>query len=88
MNDIIIRSPDTDVFVLVLHFAQNIEQRVLFDTGVGNRRRLIDIHLVIDETGMDLCSALPALHVQWERFHQLIHQKGQENSNENNRATS
>ena len=62
MNDIIIRSPDTDVFVLVLHFAQIIEQRVLFDTGVGNRRSLIDIHLVIDETGMDLCSALPALH--------------------------
>ena len=61
-NDIIIRSPDTDVFVLVLHFTQNIEQRVLFYTGVGNRRRLIDIHLVINETGEDLCSALPALH--------------------------
>ena len=35
VNDIIIRSPDTDIFVCVLHFAQNTEQKVLFNTGVG-----------------------------------------------------
>ena len=30
---IIIRSPDTDVFVLLLSFIEHVEQKVLFDTG-------------------------------------------------------
>ena len=61
-STIVIRSPDTDVFLLLLKFAQDIQQRVLFDTGVGNKRRMIDVHRVIAEAGKDICSALPALH--------------------------
>ena len=59
---LIIRSPDTDVFILSLKFAQSIAQKVFFDTGVGNKRRLIDIKGVIQETGRDICSVLPAVH--------------------------
>jgi hypothetical protein len=44
-SKIIVRSPDTDVFVLLLNFAQRIEQTVLFDTGTGNKRRLINVIL-------------------------------------------
>ena len=50
------------MFILLLHFAQVCEQKVLFDTGVGNKRRLIDIKAVIGDVGKDLCSALPGLH--------------------------
>ena len=39
---IIVRSPDTDVLVLLSKFSQNISQLVLFDTGLtGNKRRLL-----------------------------------------------
>ena len=61
-STIIVRSPDTDVFVLLLHFTQKLEQKVLFDTGVGNKRRLIDVQHVIREVGQEICTALPALH--------------------------
>ncbi len=61
-NTIVVRSPDTDVFVLLLRFTQLVKQRVLFDTGVGNKRRLLDIHGIIAEVGTQLCLALPALH--------------------------
>ncbi|XP_068222180.1 golgin subfamily A member 6-like protein 26 [Palaemon carinicauda] len=59
---IVIRSPDTDVFILLLKFAQVLKQTILFDTGVGDKRRLIDVHKVVDKTGKELCEVLPSLH--------------------------
>ena len=59
---IVVRSPDTDVFVLLVHFSHRIKQKVLFDTGVGNKRRLIEVQKVSASLGEDMCAALPALH--------------------------
>lgn len=59
---IIVRSPDTDVFILLLTFTQELQQNILFDTGVGNKRRLIDVQSVIRDVGKDICMALPAIH--------------------------
>ena len=59
---IIVRSPDTDVLVLLSKFSQNISQLVLFDTGMGNKRRLLDIKEIISTKGKNVCSVLPALH--------------------------
>ena len=36
---IIVRSPDTDVFLLLLHYCMDIKSIVLFDTGSGDKRR-------------------------------------------------
>ena len=60
---IIVRSTDTDVLVLLSKFSQNISQLVLFDTGMGNRRRLLNIKEIISTKGENVCSELPALHV-------------------------
>ena len=59
---IIVRSPDTDVLVLLLKYAQNIHPVVLFDTGTGNKRRLLNVKQIVEVKGSDLCSVLPALH--------------------------
>lgn len=32
-----VRSPDTDVFMLLIRYASNIENIVFFDTGTGNK---------------------------------------------------
>ena len=58
----VVRSPDTDVFILLLKFGQDILNPLLFDTGVGNKRRLLDVHKIISEAGEDICGVLPALH--------------------------
>ena len=59
---IIVQSPDTDVFILLLKFISKIKQCVLFDTGCGNKRQLISVKDVIQDVGLDLCQVLPALH--------------------------
>jgi len=50
-----VRSLDTDVFILLLHFTSSLEQTVLFNTGTEDRRRLIDVKQVAGRLG-------PALH--------------------------
>ena len=40
---IAVRSPDTDVLVLLMKFSKNIDQTILFDTGTGNKRRLLNV---------------------------------------------
>ena len=35
-STIIVRSPDTDVFVLLLNMTEEIQQKLLFDTGNKN----------------------------------------------------
>ena len=50
-STITVRSPDTDVFILLLGCGQDIQQTVLFDTGVVSKRRLIDVKRVILDNG-------------------------------------
>ena len=59
---IIVRSPDTDVLVLLLKYARNFDPVVLFDTGTGDKRRLLYVKQINEVIGFDLCSVLPALH--------------------------
>ena len=35
---IVVRSPNTDVLVLLVKFAQNIDQSVIFDTGTADKK--------------------------------------------------
>ena len=44
---IVVRLSDTDVFLLLFKFSQDIDQSVLFDTGVSNKRKPIDARSVI-----------------------------------------
>lgn len=59
---IILRSPDTDVFILLLYFTQDLMHKILFDTGKGDKRRLIDVKKVAEVEGREICNALPAIH--------------------------
>jgi hypothetical protein len=57
-----VRSPDTDVFVILLAYSTQIRQALFFDTGTGNNRRQLDIHKIADAVGHDMVKALPAFH--------------------------
>lgn len=61
-STIIVRSPDTDVLVLLARYCKDIQLTVLFDTGVGNKRRLLNVNEIVQNTGEDICSVLPAIH--------------------------
>ena len=57
-----IRSPDTDVFILLLHHRTELSTSVIFDAGSGNNRKLIDVGEMYDQLGSRLCKALIGLH--------------------------
>lgn len=59
---IIVRSPDTDVFILLLGHKTAIPAAIYFDTGVGNQRRILDVSKVHSTVGPELCDALIGFH--------------------------
>jgi hypothetical protein len=59
---VVVRSPDTDVLVVLLHYASSIGQPLFFDTGVGNKRRLVNVMEIASAIGPQICQALPAFH--------------------------
>ena len=60
-SQVVIKSQDTDVFVLALDVAQDIACLVL-STGRNDKARLIDINKAAGLLGRDLCCALVAAH--------------------------
>lgn len=61
-TNVIVRCSDTDVFVLLIHFYPEIGTNVFFDTGTGDKRRLIDISLVFNKLGHQAAKAILGFH--------------------------
>ena len=45
-----------------MHFASKFDSSILFDTGSGNKKRLLDISSLAKDLGKVKCSALLSLH--------------------------
>ena len=61
-NNMVIKSPDTDVFFIALNASLEINANLFFETGVGNGRRIISLNLIKQCIGYHWCSALIGLH--------------------------
>lgn len=61
-REILIKSPDTDVFVLCTAMQKTIGKKLYLMTGTGNRFRLIDICAISDALGEEMCLCLPGFH--------------------------
>ena len=57
-----VKSPDSDVFFILLHHSPTISCSVLFDTGIGNNKQLLNISRLASELGEMKCSALLSVH--------------------------
>lgn len=58
-----VKSPDSDVFFILLHFALQVKETViLFDTGTGNKQRLINVTDIARRYGQQYCTAFLSLH--------------------------
>ncbi|XP_065677405.1 uncharacterized protein LOC136092782 [Hydra vulgaris] len=60
-QNIVIRSPDTDVFVFALSTC--LPSTAYFDTAVGNKRRIINIKKCESDLGNDLSIAMTGFHL-------------------------
>ena len=61
-KNIKIRTPDSDVFFILLHCSGKIKSKLLLDIGSGNSRRLLNIMSMATELGQKRCTALMNLH--------------------------
>ncbi|XP_038062969.1 uncharacterized protein LOC119733637 [Patiria miniata] len=61
-KNIIIKSPDADVFILALHHSSSIESPLLFHTGRGKNLRTVNISQVSRVLGAERTKMLIGLH--------------------------
>ena len=58
-----VKSPDTGLFFILLHYAQSFtETTILYETGKGKKKRLINMNNIADSFSQEECSALLGLH--------------------------
>ncbi|KAK7103627.1 hypothetical protein V1264_018493 [Littorina saxatilis] len=62
-KDAVVRTPDTDIFVILLHHAHEIKLNVYPDTGSGKHRRLINVTEFAESLGKNYCAALLGYYV-------------------------
>lgn len=61
-DHVIIKTPDTDVFILCIAMQKTIGKDLFVMTGTGNKFRLINTSAVSDALGEELCTCLPGFH--------------------------
>ena len=61
-QNIIIRSPDTDVFILLIHFCSDIGGSLYFLTGLKDTARVLHINRIAQVLGQNKCKAILGFH--------------------------
>ena len=63
-SNIVVRSNDTDVLIILLTHAENMAAHIWMDAGLNknNSRRYIDVSKLALQLGSKLCAALPGFH--------------------------
>ncbi|XP_065659181.1 uncharacterized protein LOC136083629 [Hydra vulgaris] len=59
---VILPSPDTDVFVRALYHSWFISATLHFETGCGNKQRILNANKIAKEIGYDWCDAMVGFH--------------------------
>ena len=59
---ILVRSPYSDIFFIILYYAAEVNATIIFDTGHGNQRHLLDLSAFSTAYGQEYCEALLPLH--------------------------
>lgn len=58
-----VKANDSDVGYILLHFAKMLNIRIIYDTGIGNNKKLIDITEMAENLTQEYCTALMCLHI-------------------------
>ena len=57
-----VRSPDSDIYFILLHHSHTIGIDIYFDTGLGNKKRMMKISEQSKEFGKKHCDTLLSTH--------------------------
>jgi hypothetical protein len=59
----VVRTPDTDIFFILLHHSHKIKLTIYLDIGTGKNRRLIDVTTFAETLGSAYCTTLLGYYV-------------------------
>ena len=59
----VLRTPDTDIFFILLHYAHSIPLTIYLDTGSGKHRQIVNVSELSESKGVDYCTTMLGLHV-------------------------
>lgn len=62
-KDAVVRTPDTDIFAILLYHAHAINLTIYLDTGAGKHRRLLNLSELAESLGKDYCATLLGFYV-------------------------
>lgn len=58
-----VKGIDSDMFFILLHYANMLKIRVIYDTGTGNNKKLLDITEMAENFTQQYCTAYMCLHI-------------------------
>ena len=59
----VVRTPDTDVFFILLHYAHSIPLAIYLDTRSGKHRQIVNVSELSEFKGADYCTTMLGLYV-------------------------
>lgn len=59
----VVRTPDTDILCILMHFAKSLDIVVFLDTGSGKSCKLINVSELAETSGQEYCSTLLGMYV-------------------------
>ena len=59
----VVRTPDTDIFFILLHYEHSIPITIYLDTGSGKHRQIINVSELSESKGAEYCTTLLGLYV-------------------------
>ena len=54
----VVMTPDTDIFLILLHHANNIPLTIYLGTGTGKHQKIINITELAESFGRDYCTTI------------------------------
>ena len=57
----VVRTPDIDIFFILLHHAYSINLEIYLDTGAGKHRQIVNVSEIAREKGKDYCTTVMGL---------------------------
>ena len=59
----VVKTPDTEIFLILLHHATSILNGVFLDNGLGKQCRLINVSEIAREKGPNYCTTLLGIYI-------------------------
>lgn len=59
----VVRSPDTDILCILLHYALSLDITIYLDIGTGKNRKIVNVSELAESRGARYCTALLSLYV-------------------------